>query len=158
MNTSNTHQVNINSLYALVTDQGTAMSESCLCGACLNRPNYLTVIEAVGSECRPLTGMPMTDCTSNPHLACIACGYVPAPTVAYDPGAVCGEDCHHPGLPHIADSAVHGWPENGDETCPETHPDGPVCCLRLSHDGRRHIASNDDHVIAIWATPAGIAA
>lgn len=60
-------------MYALVTLDGTACSETALCDACYSDPRYRTLARRCAYE----DVMPVTfeDCTGNDALACIVCDY-----------------------------------------------------------------------------------
>ena len=68
-------------LYAMVSGQGTACYEACLCSECDNPQNraaieaYTTVSSNHMSEIdRPMPGS-WTDCTDNDALTCNTCGW-----------------------------------------------------------------------------------
>lgn len=147
-------RVDLDRLYAITSTQGTALSEGCLCGGCMTRANYLTMLAAAGRDINPLVNAAMSDCTLNVELSCTVCGFVPGPSAIFDPCAPCDEDCHHPGLPHIGTADVEGWGTPDEDGCDATNDDEYRCNLRANHGSRRHIAGNDSHVIAIWADRA----
>jgi hypothetical protein len=64
-------------LFALTTDQGTAMPETALCSAHNDEPGRVLAVDAAASD---WDGEPSwQDCTQNQELSCIVCGYTLIP-------------------------------------------------------------------------------
>lgn len=63
-------------MYALVNDQGTAMSETALCGRCYFWPSNRVAAKRAAGIAPDAVNVPhtFTDCTLNDELACQACG------------------------------------------------------------------------------------
>ena len=59
------------SLIALVNDQGTACSETCLCSECDDPDMRIGISQNIWSDVIPDS---WTDCTGNSELFCVHCG------------------------------------------------------------------------------------
>jgi len=61
-------------MYALVTDQDTAMSETALCASCYADPNNQGYAEEQGMSCDDWNREGWRDASGNEALVCVVCG------------------------------------------------------------------------------------
>lgn len=63
-------------MYAYVTHQGTAMSETAICTRCLAKPYVQTMALDVAGGAEDWDGLQLVDASGNEALECIGCGAV----------------------------------------------------------------------------------